>query len=219
MNSVHDMGGMHGMGPIHHEKNEPVFHEPWEARIFALNRAMSAWRKWSIDASRHAVERIPAPGYLRMSYYEQRLHSLVDLMIKSGLVTRAEVENGQPGPDSPRVTPALTVGAVPGMLAKGKLTSRDVQIVARFKVGQRVRARNMHPAGHTRLPRYARGKLGTILLDHGVHVFPDTNAHSLGENPQHLYSVRFAARELWGEQASSRDAVYLDMWEDYIECA
>jgi nitrile hydratase len=219
MNSVHDMGGMHGMGPIQYEKNEPVFHEPWEARIFALNRAMSAWRKWSIDASRHAVERIPAPEYLRMSYYEQRLHSLVDLMIKSGLVTRVEVENGQPGPDSPRVTPALTSGAVPGMLAKGKPTSRDVRIVARFKVGQRVRARNMHPAGHTRLPRYARGKLGTILLDHGVHVFPDTNAHSLGENPQHLYSVRFAARELWGEQASARDAVYLDMWEDYIECA
>jgi nitrile hydratase subunit beta len=219
MNSVHDMGGMHGMGPIQYEKNEPVFHEPWEARIFALSRAMSAWRNWSIDASRHAVERIPAPEYLRMSYYEQRLHSLVDLMIKSGLVTRAEVENGQPGPDSPRVTPALTSGAVPGMLAKGKPTSRDVQIVARFKVGQRVRARNMHPAGHTRLPRYARGKLGTILLDHGVHVFPDTNAHSLGENPQHLYSVRFAARELWGEQASSRDAVYLDMWEDYIEYA
>jgi nitrile hydratase len=219
MNGVHDMGGMHGMGPIQYEKNEPVFHEPWEARIFALNRAMSAWRKWSIDTSRHAVERIPAPEYLRMSYYEQRLHSLVDLMIKSGLVTRAEVENGQPGPDAPRVTPALTSGEVPGMLAKGKPTSRDVQIVARFKAGQRVRARNMHPAGHTRLPRYARGKLGTILLDHGVHVFPDTNAHSLGENPQHLYSVRFAARELWGEQASSRDSVYLDMWEGYIECA
>jgi nitrile hydratase subunit beta len=219
MNGVHDMGGMHGMGPIQCERNEPVFHEPWEARIFALNRAMSAWRKWSIDASRHAVERIPAPEYLRMSYYELRLHSLVELIIKSGLVTRTEVENGQPGPDWPRATPALTAGAVPGMLAKGKPTSRDVQVVARFKAGQRVRARNIHPAGHTRLPRYARGKLGIIYLDHGVHVFPDTNAHSLGENPQHLYSVRFAARELWGEQASSRDAVYLDMWDDYLDCA
>ena len=90
---------------------------------------------------------------------------------------------------------------------------------ARFTVGQQVRARNIHPTGHTRLPRYARGKLGTIYLDHGVHVFPDTNAHALGEHPQHLYSVRFAARELWGEQASSRDAVYLDMWADYLECA
>jgi nitrile hydratase subunit beta len=124
MNGVHDMGGMHGMGPIQCERNEPVFHEPGEARIFALNRAMSAWRKWNTDASRHAVELIPAPEYLRMGYYEQRLHSLVELMIKSGLVTRTEVENGKPASGSPRTTPALTAGAVPGMLAKGKPASR-----------------------------------------------------------------------------------------------
>ena len=92
-------------------------------------------------------------------------------------------------------------------------------MAARFRAGQRIRARNIHPTGHTRLARYARGKLGTIYLNLGVYVFPDTNADSLGEKPQHLYSVRFAARELWGEQASSRDAVYLDMWDDYLECA
>jgi nitrile hydratase subunit beta len=219
MNGVHDMGGMHGMGSIQYEKNEPVFHEPWEARIFALNRAVRAWRIWTADASRHAVELIPAPGYLRMSYYEQRLHSLVELMIKSGLVSRAEVENGKSAPNSLKATPALTADAVPSMLAKGKPTSREVPVAARFKAGQAVRARNINPTGHTRLPRYARSKLGTIHLDHGVYVFPDTNADSLGENPQHLYSVRFSARELWGEQASSRDAVYLDMWDDYLECA
>jgi nitrile hydratase subunit beta len=219
MNSVHDMGGMHGMGPIQYEKNEPVFHEPWEARIFALNRAVRAWRIWTADASRHAVELIPAPEYLRMSYYEQRLHSLVELMIKSGLVSRAEVENGKSAPNSLKATPALTSDAVPSMLAKGKPTSREVPVAARFKAGQAVRARNINPTGHTRLPRYARSKLGTIHLDHGVYVFPDTNADSLGENPQHLYSVRFSARELWGEQASSRDAVYLDMWDHYLECA
>ena len=219
MNSVHDMGGMHGMGPIQYESNEPVFHEAWEARVFALIRAVRAWRKWTTDASRHAVELIPAPEYLRMSYYEQRLHSLVELMVKSGLVTRTEVENGRPAPGSPKATPALIAGAVPGMLAKGRPKSREVRGVAPFKVGQRVRARNIHPTGHTRLPRYARGKLGTVHLDHGVYVFPDTNADSLGEKPQHLYSVRFAARELWGEQASSHDAVYLDMWDDYLEYA
>jgi nitrile hydratase beta subunit len=219
MNGVHDMGGMHGMGPIQYEKNEPVFHKPWEARIFALNRAVGAWGKWTTDASRHAVELIPAPEYLRMSYYEQRLHSLVELMVKSGLVTRAEVESGKPAPGSLRAAPALTAGAVPAMVAKGKPKSREVGVAARFKVGQRVRARNIHPTGHTRLPRYARGKLGTIHLDRGVYVFPDTNADSLGEKPQHLYSVGFAARELWGEKASSRDTVYLDMWDDYLECA
>jgi nitrile hydratase subunit beta len=219
LNGVHDMGGTHGMGSIQYEGNEPVFHEPWEARVFALNRAVRAWREWTADASRHAVELIPAPDYLRMSYYEQRLHSLVELMVKSGLVTRAEVENGRPAPGSPKATPALVASAVPGMLAKGRPKSREVRVAARFKLGQRVRARNIHPTGHTRLPRYARGKLGTIHLDHGVYVFPDTNADSLGEKPQHLYSVRFAARELWGEQVSSHDAVYLDMWDDYLECA
>ena len=207
------------MGPIQYESNEPVFHEPWEARVFALNRAVRAWGKWTTDASRHAVELIPAPEYLRMSYYEQRLHALIELMVKRELVTHAEVESGKPAPGSPKATPALVASDVPGMVAKGKPATREVLVPARFTVGQQVRARNLHPTGHTRLPRYVRGKPGTIYLDHGVHVFPDTNAHSLGENPQHLYSVRFAARDLWGEQASARTAVYLDLWDDYLECA
>jgi nitrile hydratase subunit beta len=219
MNGVHDMGGMHGMGPIQYESNEPVFHERWEARVFALLRAVRASGKLTIDASRHAVELIPAPEYLRMSYYEQRLHALIELMVKSGLVTRAEVESGKPAPASPKATPALIASAVAAMVAKGQPASREASAAIRFTVGQRVRARNIHPAGHTRLPRYARGKVGTIHRDHGVHVFPDTNAHSLGENPQRLYSVRFAARELWGEQASERDAVYIDMWDGYLEYA
>jgi nitrile hydratase subunit beta len=219
MNGVHDMGGMHGMGPIQYESDEPVFHEPWEGRVFALNRAVRAWAKWTTDASRHAVELIPAPEYLRMSYYEQRLHALIELMVKSGLVTRAEIESGKPTPGSAKAAPALMASAVPAMVAKGKPARRVAPAEARFTVGQQVRARNIHPTGHTRLPRYARGKVGTIHRDHGVHVFPDTNAHSRGENPQRLYSVRFAGRELWGEQASERDAVYIDMWEGYLEYA
>lgn len=219
MNGVHDMGGMHGMGPIEYESNEPVFHEPWEARVLALHRAVRVSATWTTDASRHAVELIPAPEYLRMSYYEQRLHSLIELMVESSLVTRAEVESGRPAPGSPKAAPALIASAVPDTLAKGKPASREVPVEARFSVGQRVRARNVHPTGHTRLPRYARGKVGTIERDHGVFVYPDTNAHSLGEKPQHLYSVRFAAHELWGEQASERDAVYIDMWDDYLEYA
>jgi nitrile hydratase len=217
MNGVHDMGGMHGMGPIQYESNEPVFHEPWEARILALHRAVGAGATWTTDASRHAVELIPAPEYLRMSYYEQRLHSLVDLMVESGLITRAEVESGKPAPGSPKAVPTLIASAVTEVLAKGKPASREVPVEGRFTEGQRVRARNVHPTGHTRLPRYARGKVGTIERDHGVFVYPDTNAHALGEKPQHLYSVRFTARQLWGEQASERDAVYIDMWDDYLE--
>jgi nitrile hydratase len=222
MNSVHDMGGMHGMGPIEYEKDEPVFHGSWEARVFAMNRAVGAWGKWNIDASRHQRELIPAAEYLRMSYYERFLVGLVELMVGKGLVTREEIETGRPRTRSPKAAPrrpALAGSVVPEFVAKGAPASRDVPAKPRFKVGQRVRARNMHPTGHTRLPRYARGKVGRIVRDHGVFVFPDTNARFLGEKPQHLYSVRFAARELWGAEAAPRDAVYVDLFEDYLDRA
>lgn len=219
MNGVHDMGGMHDMHPIQYEENEPVFHEQWESRAFALTRAMRAWQKWPGDAFRHQRELITPAEYLRTSYYEQWIAALVELLVKTSLVTRAEVESGEPTPGSTKAIPPLTADNVAPLIAHGKPASRDVPVVPRFKVGQRVRARNMHPVGHTRLPRYVRAKLGTIERDHGVFVFPDTNAHFLGEKPQHVYSVRFAARELWGEQAARHDAVYLDLWDDYLEPA
>jgi nitrile hydratase subunit beta len=219
VNGVHDMGGMHGMGPIEEEKNEPVFHERWEGRVFALRRAMAAWGKWNIDVTRHEVELLPPAEYLRMSYYERQFAAFIELLVKRGLITRAEVETGKPAPDSPKAVPQFMVEKAAALVAKGVPTSRDLPVVPRFQTGQRVRARNIHPVGHTRLPRYARGKLGTIVRDHGVFVFPDTNAHFLGENPQHVYSVRFAARELWGQEAAARDSVNLDLWDDYLEPA
>jgi nitrile hydratase len=219
MNGVHDMGGMHGMGPIQSEKDEPVFHAPWEARVFALRRAMGAWRKWNIDATRHQIELVPPVEYLRLSYYARQFVAFLEMLVKSGLVTRTEIESGIPADGQPKVTPVLTVEKAVALVAKGVPTNRDVKVVARFQPGQRVRTRNIHPVGHTRLPRYARGKTGTIDRNHGVFVFPDTNAHFLGEKPQHVYSVRFASRELWGEQAAAQDSVYVDMWEDYLEPA
>jgi len=217
VNGIHDMGGMQDMGPIRYETNEPVFHAPWEAKSFALNLAMGAWGKWNIDAGRHQIELIPPEDYLRMSYYEKWAARVAELAVKRGLVTQTEIENGKPAPDSPKATPPFTVDKVSSLLRSGAGAKRDVPGPSRFKVGQRVRARNINPTGHTRLPRYARGKTGTIHLDHGAYVFPDTNAHFLGEKPQHVYSVRFSAQELWGEQASPRDAVYVDMWDDYLE--
>ena len=218
MNGVHDMGGMHGMGPVEYEKHEPVFHARWEARVYALVRAAGAWGKWNIDAGRHSRELIPAAEYLRMSYYEKWFVGLLDLLIKSGLATRAEIESGRPAPTSAKAVPALTVEQA-RTPSRGAGSKREKGAAARFQVGQQVRARNINPTGHTRLPRYARGKVGTIDRDHGVHVFPDTNAHFLGEKPQHVYSVRFAARELWGAEASPRDSVYIDLWDDYLEPA
>lgn len=219
MNGVHDMGGIHGMGPIQYEKNEPVFHELWESRAFAMQIAMAFWRKWSIDASRHQRELIPPAEYLRMSYYEKWIAGLGELLVKSGLVTAAELGSGTPVPILANAIPPLAADKVPPVIARGAPASRDAPVVARFQIGQRVRARNMHPLGHTRLPRYVRAKLGTIDRDHGVFVFPDTNAHLLGEKPQHVYSVRFAMSELWGEQAAPHDFLYLDLWEDYLEPA
>ena len=219
MNGIHDMGGLQCMGPIRPEKNEPVFHERWESRVFALARSMGAWGKWNIDASRYQREQIPAADYLRMSYYEIWLTGLIELLVAKGLVTREEVTRGHPNPGTQPATPALTVDKVAPLIARGSPANRATQVAPRFHVGQSIRARNMNPKGHTRLPRYARAKPGTIDRVHGVFVFPDANSAFQGEKPQPLYSVKFAARELWGAEAAARDNVYIDLWEDYIEPA
>jgi nitrile hydratase len=218
MNGVHDMGGQ-DMGPVVYEKNEPVFHAAWEGRIYALNRAMRAWRKWSLDTDRHALERFPAVDYLRMSYYERWFHRLEAQLVRYGFVSKEEIESGVAAAGSPKANPVLTLATSDRWLTRGIDSSDDPKVRPLFKVRQRVRARNINPTGHTRLPRYARGKTGVIVRDHGVYLFPDSNAHFQGEKRQHVYSVRFAARELWGENASPRDSVYLDLWDDYLERA
>jgi len=217
MNGVHDMGGMHGMGPIQNEKNEPVFHAPWESRAFALLFAAGAWGKWTLDDLRHQIEKIPPAEYLRTRYYDKWTVALGELGVKSGMLTRAELQSGTPQRNAPRLNPVFTSKDVSPLGIAASPASRNVTVAPRFHAGQSVHAKNMHPVGHTRLPRYTRGKTGIIDRDHGVFVFPDTNAHGQGEKPQHLYSVRFAARELWGRQASEKDSVYVDLWDDYLE--
>jgi nitrile hydratase len=206
------------MGPIVLEKNEPVFHAPWEGRVYVMHRAMGAWRKWNGHASRHAKEVIPPAEYLRMTYYEKWFTALIELMITAGLVTRSEVETGKPAAGTIKATPPLTAAQVPAFL-RGGGGGRRPSVAPLFQVGQQVRTRKMNPTGHTRLPRYARGRVGTIQRDYGVFELPDSVAHSQGEKPQHVYSVRFTARELWGDQAKAQDAVYLDLFDDYLEAA
>ncbi len=219
MNGVHDMGGQHGMGPVPYEKNEPVFHARWEGRVYAMTRAMMAFRKWNLDLFRHSIELLPPLDYLRMSYYERWASRLEAQVVKFGFATREEVENGRAAPGFTKATPALTLATSPRWLNRGIASSEEPGIQPLFGVGDRVRARNIHPVGHTRLPRYARGKTGVVARDHGVYIFPDTNAHFQGEKRQHVYSVRFSARELWGETASPLDSVHIDMWGDYLERA
>ena len=217
MNGVHDMGGLQDMGPVVIEKNEPVFHAPWEGRMYALNQAMRSWGKWSLDASRSAIESIPPTDYMTMSYYQKWYVSMIDLMVRTGMIARTEIESGRPAPGAAKTIPRLTADKIPSFVQNGVRFSRDIAITPKFREGQRVRARNMNPPNHTRLPRYARGKTGTVEQDYGVFVFPDTAAQFLGEKPQHLYSVRFSARELWGAEAKPQDAVYINMWDDYLE--
>ena len=220
MNGVHDVGGMQDMGPIHIETNEPVFHARWEGRVYGFNRTLAAWRKWNLDNTRWTQERLPPAQYLTMSYYERWFNVILKQLVESKLVTPTEIETGKPAKGSPKLTPALRAEDVASTFTKAKFEGRNRAGAApRFAAGQRVRARNMHPLGHTRLPRYARGHAGTIERDQGVFPLPDTNAAFQGENPQHVYSVRFEAPELWGAQAKPQDVVYLDLWDSYLEPA
>jgi nitrile hydratase len=205
MNGVHDMGGMQDMGPIDHESDEPVFHARWEGRVLAMVRALRArGGVWNLDAFRHGLELLPPADYLRMSYYERWFAWMVGKLQSAGDVTESEIVTGHPGAGAPRATPYVTAAAVPILiLSRSPVRCRE-GAEPRFREGQPVRARNMHPVGHTRLPRYVRAKTGVVLQDRGIFVFPDSRAHMLGDRPQHLYSVRFSARELFGEQASSR---------------
>ena len=216
MNSVHDMGGMHGMGPVEYEKDEPVFHAAWEGRVYAMNRSLGAWRKWNINQWRYHIEQIAPSEYLRMSYYEKWLTAMERRVVEYGFVTTEELEAGKAAPGAVKATPAFT-RAMASVDDRELPSAHEPGIAPLFRVGQRARVRNINPVGHTRCPRYARGKTGEILRDHGVYQFPDTSARGLGDKRQHVYAVRFRARELWGESASPRDFIQIDLWDDYLE--
>jgi nitrile hydratase beta subunit len=218
MNGVHDMGGMQDMGPIEYEKIEPVFHADWEGRVYAMNAAVAATGKLEMVSIRPPIESLTALEYLRMSYFERFLTSLTERMVASAVVTRDEIENGRPANGSAKSVPALSAADVPAFMRRIPPRRNDA-VAPRFQIGQLVRARNINPVTLTRLPRYARGKVGTIERDRGVAVLLDTSVYGLGDNPQHVSSVRFSARELWGIEAAPQDAVYLDLWDDYLEPA
>jgi nitrile hydratase len=211
------MGGMHGFGPVEPEPDEPVFHAGWERRAFALTLALGATGEWNLDASRFARENEPPGDYLSRSYYQIWLAGLERLSAERGLVAPQEIAAGRPlGPARP-VSRTLAAADVARTLGRGGPTQREPPRPARFAVGDRVRARNLNPPTHTRLPRYVRGHAGAVVSVHGCHVFPDAHAHGGGEDPQWLYTVRFAARELFGEDADPAAAVSVDAFEPYLE--
>jgi nitrile hydratase subunit beta len=214
MNGVHDMGGMTSFGPVSPEPDEPVFHAGWERRVLALVLAMGATRRWNIDASRHSRETLPPAQYLSSSYYQIWLAGLLKLLSANGLVSEAELRSGKSLNAPAPITP-LKAADVDSLLARGTPYAKPSSAPARFRLGERVRARNIHVSGHTRLPRYVRGRIGEIVRVHGAFVFPDSNAHGKGEDPQWLYTVAFTAAELWGNNENA--GVNLDLWEPYLE--
>ena len=213
MNGIHDMGGMEGLGELGYQASDPGFHEPWEVRVHALVQAVQ------LGGVRPYIERIPAADYLRMSYYERWFNALVTQIIEKGVVTRAEVERGRADPAAVKVTPAVTPAVARELLFRTPKTEQNIELTSRFHVGDRVRGRNIHPTTHTRMPRYTRGKTGVVSRDRGVFMLPDSEQGSAEPKLQHVYLIRFTARELWGEEAPAHDSLYIDMWEDYLEPA
>jgi nitrile hydratase len=214
MDGIHDMGGMDGFGRVEREANEPVFHAEWERRTLALTMALPFAVPFSDDHLRREVERIAPDRYLLTRYYEKWLIALEALLKERGIMP-----GGTP-------TMAVEVGvpikaeAVAGAIKGGFPTRRDdKEATARFAVGAKVRALNIHPKHHTRLPRYVRGHEGVIHTDLGVFGFPDWNSQEKGPKPQHCYTVRFSQQTLWGREAPAGDSLYVDLWEDYLEPA
>ncbi len=228
MNGIHDMGGMQGAGPIAPEHDEPVFHEQWEKEVFAMQIAASGQGLYSGAEFRHAIERMNWVHYLESSYYEHWLTAIETLLREKGIISSEELEarvkqvkehpeaiaNFPPSNGSDQLASRLEK-----MVRQGGSTRRETGTAPHFKPGDKVVVRNIHPGGHTRLPRYIRGKRGAIEKVHGSFNLPDANAHGRGKNPESVYTVRFDAREVWGEQAAFRDSIYLDLWESYVEPA
>jgi nitrile hydratase beta subunit len=220
VNGAQDLGGMMGFGPVVPERDEPPFHGEWEKRALAVTVAAGWLGEWNIDVARHARETIPPPRYLTSTYYEIWIEGLRKLLESRGLVGADELAAGRslrPSRATARNAPAAA--DVAAILARGGPCARPAAAPARFAVGDRVRTLNIHPAGHTRLPRYARARTGTIERIHGAFVFPDSNAHGHGENPAWCYGVVFDGRELWGPQSDPLLTVSVDCWEPYLEAA
>jgi nitrile hydratase len=220
VNGPHDLGGQHGFGPVAPDPDEPLFHAPWERRAMALTLACGAMGAWTIDESRHARESLPPATYLAASYYEIWTRALEVLLERHGFVTAEERVAGRALGPGARPKRVLAAAEVPATLARGGPVDRDPgDLRPAFAPGDRVRTAVMHPATHTRLPRYARGKTGVVEAVQDFHVFPDTNAHGRGEAPQWLYTVAFTGAELWGRDGDPDLTVSIDAWESYLERA
>jgi nitrile hydratase len=213
MNGIHDMGGLHGFGRVEVEAAEPVFHHPWQARVFGMVQSF----RGNIDAGRHSLELLDPVAYLRNGYYGRWLAALERGLVAAGILG-ADAIDARAKTRRRRVTRAARKGR-PAWSPVARNYARQIAARPAFSAGQRVNTKNHQPAGHTRLPAYARCRRGVVVRAHAAMVFPDDNAHGRGENPQYLYTVRFDGGELWGAGAEPGTFVHLDLFEPYLEPA
>jgi nitrile hydratase len=222
VNGVHDMGGMHGFGPIEPRQHEEQFHAEWEKRVPALIAGARLSGAMNIDEFRRGIENMPPVQYLAATYYERHLFTAELNLVAKGVLTTDEIEarmallRADPAAAVRRDDPAQADALVLDRVRSEPLPPFDAT-QARFQPGDHVMARNVHTRGHTRLPRYVRGKRGVIHHLHGIETLPDASAHGRGPSPEPLYSVRFEATELWGASADGRGSVYIDLWQSYLE--
>ncbi len=219
MNGPQDLGGQMGFGPVAPETNQPLFHAAWEKRALGVTICSGAMGAWTIDESRHARESLHPADYYASSYYEIWIKALETLLSRHGFVGAEELRAGRMLSVGATPKRVLKAENVPAVLARGAPCDRPVAAPPRFAAGDRVRTVVMNPTGHTRLPRYARGKTGQVEAVRDGFVFPDSNAHGEGENPQHVYTVVFDGAEIWGEGADPTLSVSIDAWESYLEPA
>ena len=217
MNSVHDMGGMHGFGAVQPERDEPTFHATWEGRVLGMSRSLGYAGAWNVHMARAARESLDPVDYLSASYYENMLLTVQKLLLKRGLVGQDELEAGRslrPGAPLARTVPPSDISPI----LRRRKKPQTAPTPARFNVGDRVRAKNINPPTHTRLPRYARGRIGVVEAVAGVNALAD--AAALGaQEPQWYYTVVFAGPELWGEGSDPRLSVAIGAAESYLEPA
>ena len=225
MTRIHDMGGRFGDGPVTPEAEDaPIFPQDWHARALAVTLACGSLGQWNIDTSRHAREKLSPQDYTRFSYYEKWISALADLLVDTGAITREELSGATQPQDSDLTAKKLTLDRVAGVLAAGAPSLREGGPSPCFSVGQKVRTRRQPEntqitGGHTRLPAYAAGAVGHVVMLHGTHVLPDSAAHRMGEAPEPLYAVAFPASELWAAPEHPGDEVILDLWQSYLEPA
>lgn len=217
MDGPQDLGGRAGFRPVNPESDEPLFHADWEKRALGITVLCGALGHWSLDEGRHARECLPPHEYYTASYYEIWIKALETLLLRHGEVTKEELENAKKIQQGLRSERCLKAENVPAVLASGGPSERGLDTSARFKAGDKIRTIKAHPSGHSRLPAYARDKAGIVEAVRGTHVFPDTNAHGKGEQPQWLYTIVFDGQDLWGVDSDAGLTVTIDAWESYLE--